>query len=65
MRLVESVASTASPRAPPTCMVVLTRPEARPASSGFTPVIARVMIDGNESPAPIPTSTIAGSTSDQ
>ena len=65
MRLVESVASTASPRAPPTCRVVLTRPEARPASSGRTPVIARVITEGNESPAPMPISTIAGSTSVQ
>ena len=37
VRSVASVASTARPIAPPTCTVVLTRPEARPASSASRP----------------------------
>ena len=35
------------PNAPPTCWVVLTRPDANPESSGATPDIARVISDGN------------------
>ena len=63
MRSVESVASTASPIAPPTCMLVLTRPEARPESSGVAPDIARVMIAGKEEPMPTAISRNGGSRS--
>ena len=48
------------PSAPPTCAVVLTSPEARPASSGVAPDIASVMSEGNARPAPVPRSTIDG-----
>ena len=40
VRSVASVARTARPTAPPTCTLVLTRPEASPASCGETPIIA-------------------------
>ena len=63
MRVVESVASTARPSAPPTCWVVLTRPEASPASLGVAPDIAIVISAGKSRPAPVPISTIVGSTS--
>ncbi len=58
----DSVASTASPSAPPTCAVVLTRPEARPASCGSTPDIARFISAGKHMPAPMPSSSIEGIT---
>ena len=50
------------PNAPPTCWVVLTRPDASPESSGATPDIARVISDGIVRPAPMPISTKAGKT---
>ena len=62
----------ASPRAsraprdrahPPTCAVVLTSPEASPASSGVAPDIATFISAGNAIPAPMPSSSIEGSTS--
>jgi hypothetical protein len=59
----DSVASTARPSAPPTCTVVLTRPEARPASLGSTPDIDSVISDGKQTPAPAPSRTITGRTS--
>ena len=58
--VVDRVAMTASPSAPPTCCVVLTSPEARPESLGATPDIARVISDGNDRPAPTPSSSITG-----
>ena len=63
MRSVASVASTARPIAPPTWALVLTRPEARPASSGVAPDIASVISDGKEMPTPTPISSIGGSRS--
>ena len=63
VRLAETVASTASPIAPPTCADVLTRPEARPASSGVALDIASFMSAGNELPAPNPSRSICGSRS--
>ena len=54
VRELESVASTDSPSAPPTCWVVLTSPETRPESSGVAVDIASVISDGNAIPAPIP-----------
>ena len=59
MRSVASVASTARPIAPPTCTVVLTRPEARPESSGVAPDIASVISAGKARPAPRPIRTVA------
>jgi hypothetical protein len=44
-------------------MLVLTTPEARPASCGRTPDIEIVVNDGNTSPAPAPSRTTTGSTS--
>ena len=46
VRPVASVASTARPIAPPTWTVVLTRPDARPASLGVAPDIASVISAG-------------------
>ena len=43
MRSDATVASTARPIAPPTCTVVLTRPEARPESLRVAPDIASVI----------------------
>ena len=63
MRVVDSVASTASPSAPPTCAVVLTSPEVRPASLGVAPDIASVMSAGKHTPMPKPSRIITGSTS--
>ncbi len=59
---VDNVASTASPSAPPTCAVVLTRPEARPASCGSTPDMATFISAGKQMPAPMPSSSIEGIT---
>jgi hypothetical protein len=42
---------------------VFTSPEASPASLCVEPDIASVISDGNESPAPTPSSSIVGSTS--
>src|SRR5258708_2127686 len=56
-----SVLSTATPRAAPTCWVVLTRPEVTPATEGSTAAdIARVIIAGNATPNP-PIRSIVGS----
>ena len=63
VRVVESVASTASPSAPPTCRLVFTSPEARPESLCVAPDIASVISDGNDRPAPTPSRSITGSTS--
>ena len=63
MRSVAKVASTARPIAPPTCTVVLTRPDASPESLSVAPDIASVISAGKPSPAPTPMSTIDGSRS--
>ena len=63
MRSVDTVASTARPMAPPTCVVVLMRPEASPASLGVAPDIASIIRAGKARPAPMPSSSITGSTS--
>ena len=47
----------------PTCTVVLTRPEASPASVGVAPDIASVISDGNDTAMPVPSRIITGSTS--
>jgi hypothetical protein len=57
---VETVASTASASAPPTCAVVFTSPDASPASCGVAPDIARFISAGKQTPAPAPSSAIAG-----
>src|SRR3954462_428662 len=59
---VETAARTARPSAPPTCWVVLSRPEARPESSAATPLVAAIVIGTNDMPSPTPITTIAGST---
>ncbi len=58
--MVDSVASTARPSAPPTCAVVLTRPEARPASSWVAPDIASVISAGKDAAEPMPSRSIDG-----
>ena len=60
VRSVANVASTARPIAPPTWTLVLTSPEASPESLAVAPDIARVISDGNPSPAPSPNRIIAG-----
>lgn len=60
VRPAATVASTASPRAPPTWAVVFTSPDARPASSEATPPIATVISTGKASPAPAPIISMAG-----
>ena len=60
MRVAASVATTASPSAPPTCTVVLTRPDARPASLGVAPDIASFISAGNALPMPAPIRIIVG-----
>ena len=62
LRVADSVASTARPSAPPTCAVVLTRPEARPASSWVAPDIASVISAGKQTPIPRPSMIITGRT---
>ncbi len=60
--LAASVLSSAVPREPPICWVVLTIAEATPASSSPTPPVA-VAIDGAKiRPKPRPAMTSAGST---
>jgi hypothetical protein len=54
---------TARPSAPPIMNEVLTTPEASPDSCGSTSPIAASSTGLNAMPAPIPSSTIAGSTS--
>ena len=63
--MLASVASTESPSAPPTCWLVLTRPETRPESSGVAVDIASVISDGNASPPPRPIASVAGSSCDR
>ena len=63
LRSVARVASTARPIAPPTCSVVLTRPDASPASLWVAPDIASVISAGKARPAPVPSSSITGITS--
>ena len=60
MRDVASVARIERPRAPPTCRVVLTRPEASPESLAVAPDMARTMSAGNDRPPPMPSNSIAG-----
>ncbi len=60
VREADSVARTARPAAPPTCNVVFTRPDASPESLDVAPDIASIMSAGNDSPAPMPSSTVAG-----
>jgi hypothetical protein len=46
-------------------MLVLIRPDARPESSSVAPDMASVMSAGNDSPAPVPISSMLGNTSTQ
>ena len=62
LRVAERVARTARPKAPPTCAVVLTRPEARPASLCVAPDIASVISVGKAAPPPKPSRIITGRT---
>src|SRR5439155_8808599 len=62
LRVVERVARTARPSAPPTCAVVLTRPEAKPASWGVAPDIASVISAGKQAPMPKPSRIMTGRT---
>ncbi len=57
------LAITASPSDPPIMNAVLTTPEARPESVGFTSFIAASSSGLNEMPAAMPSSTIEGITS--
>ena len=57
---VASVESTASPSAPPTCCDVLKRPDARPASSASTFVVASSVNGTNVMPMPIDMTTMLG-----
>ena len=61
-RDVETADRTARPSDPPTCWVVLRRPEARPESSAATPLVAAIVMGTNDMPSPMPTTIIAGST---
>jgi hypothetical protein len=63
VRDVAIVDSTAMPSAPPICCVVLNRPDASPASAGWTPASAAIEIGTNEKPRPTPTSRKPGSRS--
>jgi hypothetical protein len=56
----DTVASTASPSAAPICVVVLTSPDASPASSGVAPDMATVISAGMAIPAPRPSSAALG-----
>ena len=58
VRVMETVARTASPSAPPTCAVVLRRPEASPESAVVASDMARMVSAGNDRPAPTPINTI-------
>ena len=62
IRDVETADRTARPSDPPTCWVVLSRPEARPESSRATPLVAAIVIGTKDMPSPTPMTTIAGST---
>ena len=63
VRDVAIVDSAAMPSAPPICCEVLNRPEARPASAGWTPARAAIEIGTNEKPIPSPISRKPGSRS--
>ena len=63
MRPAASVANTDRPTAPPTWTVVLTRPDARPASCGVAEDIASDIKDGKLIPAPTPKRSAGGRTS--
>ncbi len=52
VRELATVASTASPSAPPICCDVLIRPLARPASRSSTPATAAIVTGTNENPSP-------------
>jgi hypothetical protein len=62
VRVVESVASTARPIAPPTWAEVLTSPDASPASRWVAPDIAIVIRAGKQVPIPAPSRISVGST---
>ena len=57
------LASTARPSAPPIMNAVLTTPEASPASSGATSLIAASRTGLNAMPAPMPSRIMLGRTS--
>ena len=63
MREAATLASTASPSAPPIMKAVLTTPDASPASVGSTPLIAASRIGLNVIPPPMPSSIMPGRTS--
>ena len=52
----------AAPKVPPVCWVVLTSALATPASAGFTPIRAVLLMDTKERPMPRLTITSAGRT---
>src|SRR6478735_9932067 len=58
----ETAVRTARPSDPPTCWVVLSRPDARPEPSGATPLVAEIVIGTNDMPSPTPITIIASST---
>ena len=60
VRDVAIVDSAAMPSAPPICCEVLNRPDARPASAGWTPARAAIEIGTNEKPIPSPDQQEAG-----
>ena len=55
------VERTATPRAPPICCVVVIKPDATPASSWATPLIAPMVTGTNERPRPTPAKRNPGS----
>ena len=63
VRVVAIVDRIAIPSAPPICCDVLIRPEASPASDGWTPASAAIEIGTNEKPIPSATSRKPGSRS--
>ena len=62
-RVEESVARIARPSDAPTCMVVLSRPEASPESLGVASAMATMVSAGKASPPPIPSSVIGSNRS--
>ncbi len=63
MVLAATVERIARPRAPPICCEELKSPEARPASSSATPVVAMSVSGTNVKPRPADITSSPGSTS--
>jgi len=63
VNVVAIVVAAATPIAPPICWLVLIRPDATPASEGWTPVSAPIDIATNASASPMPLRRNAGNRS--